>query len=69
MDLSPDGWSVTLSIPYPGLTVYGESLSAMVGLTVAALAKGDVITPYHVITGFVTSDGQIGPVGGGCRSK
>lgn len=64
MDLSPDGWSITLSVPYPGLTVYGESLSAMVGLSVVALAKGDAITPYHVITGFVTPDGHIGPVGG-----
>lgn len=47
-----------------GSRSYGESLSAMVGLSVVALAKGDAIIPYHVITGFVTPDGHIGPVGG-----
>lgn len=57
-------WTVTLSLPYPGVTMYGESLSAMVGLSVLALAKGDPLPPDRVVTGTVTSDGQIGTVGG-----
>jgi hypothetical protein len=61
--LRPDSWSVTLSVPYAGVTIYGESLSAMVGLTVVALAKGDPIPPDRVITGAVRPDGHIGPVG------
>ena len=62
--LNTDSWSVSLSVPEPGLTVYGESLSAMVGLTVVALAKGDFIPPDRVITGTITNDGRIGTVSG-----
>jgi predicted S18 family serine protease len=43
-------------------TVYGDSLSAMVGLTVLALAKGDRVLPDRVLTGTVTPDGRLGPV-------
>jgi predicted S18 family serine protease len=43
-------------------TVYGDSLSAMVGLTVVALAQGDQVLPDRVLTGTVTADGQLGPV-------
>jgi predicted S18 family serine protease len=43
--------------------VYGDSLSAMVGLTVVALAKGDHVLPDRVLTGTVTADGFLGPVG------
>lgn len=43
-------------------TVYGDSLSAMVGLTVLALAKGDRILPDRVLTGTITPDGRLGPV-------
>ncbi len=64
LGLSTESWTVVLSVPYPGLTVYGESLSAMVALSAAALAKGDEVLPDHVMTGFVTPEGQIGPVGG-----
>ena len=42
--------------------VYGDSLSAMVGLTVVALAKGDRVLPDRVLTGTVTPDGRLGPV-------
>lgn len=42
--------------------VYGDSLSAMVGLTVLALAKGDHVLPDRVLTGTVTPDGRLGPV-------
>src|SRR5574338_694206 len=37
--LNPDSWSVFLSFNTPGMTLYGDSLSAMVGLTVVALTK------------------------------
>jgi predicted S18 family serine protease len=43
-------------------TVYGDSLSAMVGLTVLALAKGDQVLPDRVLTGTITADGRLGPV-------
>ncbi|MGQ0809615.1 MAG: S16 family serine protease [Nitrospiraceae bacterium] len=62
--MNTDSWSVTLSVPYPGITIYGVSLSAMVGLSAVALARGDVIPLDRVITGTVTADGHIGTVGG-----
>jgi len=62
--LSTDSWTVVLSVPHSGLTVYGESLSAMVALSVVALSKGELIPSDRVITGAVTPDGQIAPVGG-----
>lgn len=63
MGLSTDSWSVGLSVPYPGLIIDGDSLSAMVGLAVVAMAKGDALPRHRVISGTVTSDGRIGPVG------
>ncbi len=63
MHLSPDSWTVMLTVPHEGLTIYGESLSAMVGLSVLALAKGHEIARDRVITGTVTPDGHIGAVG------
>ena len=64
LGLSPDSWTIVLSVPYPGMTVYGESLSAMVALSAVAMSKGDAVLPDHVMTGVVTPDGHIGPVGG-----
>lgn len=61
--LSPDSWNVVLSVPYAGVTIYGDSLSAMVALTVIALAKGEFIPPDRVMTGAVAPDGHIVPVG------
>jgi predicted S18 family serine protease len=61
--LSTDTWTIELAVPYPGLTVYGDSLSAMVGLSVVALAKGDFVVPGRVMTGSITADGSIAPVG------
>ena len=61
--LATDSWNVGLSVPYPGITIEGDSLSAMVGLTVVAMAKGQSISGRRVITGTITSDGRIGPVG------
>ncbi len=60
---STDSWTVVLSLPYPGGTLYGSSLSAMVGLSVVALANGIIIPPDRVITGTITPEGRIGPVG------
>ncbi|MBH0189253.1 MAG: hypothetical protein HP494_04945 [Nitrospira sp.] len=64
LGLSSDSWSVGLGALEPGLIIDGPSLSAMVGLAVAAMAKGDSIPRNRVITGTITSDGHIGPVGG-----
>lgn len=63
LSLSTDSWTVVLYVPYSGVTVYGESLSAMVGLSVAAMAEGRSVSPGHVMTGTITSDGRIGVVG------
>ena len=57
-------WTVNLTFPYPGMTVYGESLSAMVGLSVLAMAKGEAPISGRSITGTITEDGHIGKVGG-----
>lgn len=62
--LDEKSWSVQLMIPYNGITIYGESLSAMVGLAVVALAQGDVFPQDRVVTGKVNSDGRLGSVGG-----
>lgn len=64
LGLSTDSWSVALAAPYAGMTIYGASLSAMVALTVVALAQGEVIPRDRVITGTITTDGRIGCVGG-----
>jgi hypothetical protein len=61
--LSADSWTISLRVPYPGVTIYGDSLSAMVALSVVAQAKGEIVPPDRVITGTVTSDGRIAPVG------
>jgi hypothetical protein len=63
LGVSPDSWTVILSLPYPGLTLYGQSCSAMIALSVVALAKGANIPSDRVITGTVTPDGHIGTVG------
>ena len=61
--LDASSWTVVMSVPYPGVTIYGDSLSAMVGLSVVALARGEFIPPDRVITGSVSPDGHILPVG------
>ena len=62
--VNTDSWTVSLSLPNRRATVYGSSLSAMVGLTVLALSQGEVIQPRRVLTGTIDRNGQIGPVGG-----
>ena len=62
--LPTESWTVTLTLPYPGVTMYGESLSGMVALSVLALSRGDPLPPDRVMTGTIASDGHIGIVGG-----
>lgn len=57
-------WTVYLTFPDHGQTLYGESLSAMVGLSVVAMAKGDWLLEGRALTGTITDHGTIGPVGG-----
>jgi Lon protease (S16) C-terminal proteolytic domain len=59
-----DSLTIYLTFPYQGLTMYGDSLSAMVGLSVVAMAKGDMVIFGRAITGTITEDGHIGAVGG-----
>ena len=63
LGISTDSWTVELSVPYTGMTIYGDSMSAMVSLSVAAMAQGKTVPTGHVLTGTVTPDGEIGPVG------
>ncbi|MCX5721360.1 MAG: hypothetical protein NT179_04940 [Nitrospirae bacterium] len=60
---STDSWAVELSVFYIGMTVDGNSLSAMVSLSVAAMAQGKTVPTGYVMTGTVTPDGGIGAVG------
>lgn len=57
-------WSVPLVAPPVSTTVYGENLSAMVGVSVMAMAMGYSVPSGVVMAGTITSDGRIGPVGG-----
>lgn len=61
--INPDSWTVMLSVPYSGVTIYGDSLSAMISVSVLAMAKGESIPSDRVITGAVSPDGHIVPVG------
>ena len=63
-NLPSDSWTVLLKFPYSGLTVYGESLSAMVGLSVVSMIKGDHLLEGRALTGTITERGNIGAVGG-----
>ena len=62
--INPDSWTVRFQLPYPGVTLYGESLSAMAALTIVSLAKNEPIDAETVLTGTVTADGHLGTVGG-----
>lgn len=63
LGLPMDSWTVIITVPFPGVTIYGTSSSAMVGLSVAAMAEGRTLAPGVVITGTITADGYIGRVG------
>ena len=62
--LNPDSWTIRFRLPYPGVTIYGESLSAMAALNIVALAKNDPVDETTVMTGTVLPDGHVGTVGG-----
>ena len=62
--LNPDSWTIRFRLPYPGVTLYGESLSAMAALNIVALAKNEPVDQETVLTGTVTADGHVGTVGG-----
>ncbi|GJL49686.1 S16 family serine protease [Candidatus Nitrospira salsa] len=62
--LNADSWTVRFRLPYAGVTLYGESLSAMAAMSVVALAKGEMVHGDIVMTGTVTPEGSIGTVGG-----
>lgn len=62
--LSTDSWTVMVTVVQPNVTIYGNSLSAMVGLTVIAMAKGQAILPDRVMTGGIAPDGHLLTVGG-----
>lgn len=61
-DLSTDTWTVMISVP-DRITIYGDSLSAMVCITVVALAKRDPIKEDTIITGGISPDGRISKAG------
>lgn len=63
-NLSSESWTVLLMFPYTGRTIYGESLSAMVGLSVVAMAKGEPLLEGRTLTGTITDEGTIGSVSG-----
>ena len=63
-DIPVESLTIQLKFPYVGLTVYGESLSAMVALGVVAMAKGESLLEGRILTGTITDDGLIGSVGG-----
>jgi len=62
--LKDDSWTVILEFPYAGLTMYGDSLSAMVALSVIALAKNDAVKYGRTLTGTILKNGRIGKVTG-----
>lgn len=64
VDLDTRTWDVFLSFPFPGVTVYGESVSAMVSVAVLAMANDAPLLLNRVATGKITKDGHIGAVGG-----
>jgi predicted ATP-dependent protease len=63
LNLLPNSWNVVLTVPYPNMTIGGDSLAGMVALTVAALAQGLPVPSHMVLTGTITPDGSIAPVG------
>ncbi len=60
--LKTDSWTVSFAVHEPAGKIYGDSLSAIVGLAVVALAKGDFIPLDRTMTGTITPEGTIGPV-------
>lgn len=63
LGIPTDSWTIELSVPYAGMTIYGNSVSGMVSLSVVAMAQGKTVPTGYVLTGTVTPNGEIGPVG------
>jgi len=63
LDLPLDSWTLALTVPYSDVTIGGDSLSGMVALSVATLAQGHPMPSHTILTGTITSDGSIAPVG------
>jgi predicted ATP-dependent protease len=63
LDLSTDSWTVMVIVPYPDVTIGGDSLSGMVALSIATLAQGHPVPAHTVLTGTIRPDGSIGAVG------
>jgi predicted S18 family serine protease len=62
-NLPTHSWTVRLSVP-PDVKLYGDSLSAMIALTVIATVKDQPIVQDRIITGGITPEGHISKVGG-----
>lgn len=62
--LDPKTWNIFLKFSTPGVTIYGDSLTAMVSVATLAMANDNPIILNRVLTGKVTHDGHIGAVGG-----
>ncbi len=60
--LPTDSWTVSFAVNEPAGTIYGDSLSGIVGLAVVALAKGDFIPLDRTMTGTITQEGTIAPL-------
>lgn len=63
LNLSPNYWNVTLTVPYQDVTLDGSSSSGMIALSVAAVAQGYPLPSHTVLTGTISPDGLITPVG------
>ncbi len=63
LKLSTDSWTVVLTVPYSDIVLSGGHLPGMVGLSVAAMAAGRTIDPGLLVTGMITPEGRIEPVG------
>jgi predicted ATP-dependent protease len=57
-------WTVELIVPYPDFEVSGESCTAIIALSVLAMARGHSIPspPDIAMTGTIRPNGTIGPV-------
>lgn len=57
-------WSVILGAPDSWATIFGDSLSAMVGLSVVAMSRGHAVPTDRIMTGTIQDNGRIGAVDG-----
>jgi len=62
--LQASSLTIRFTFPYRGVTLYGDSLSAMTALSVVALARQEPLSLDTIMTGTITPDGHIGSVGG-----